>query len=214
MTRLTECEVGALPQAWEKIGVHISNDHCVIGDVILRFSAEKSGFISWTFDRSDSSTSDAAVVHTLIDGIPTHLERDRKDPGESSLLGPATILGIDHVVVMTNNLERTCGEVERVLSVACARERDAGNSVRQAFHKLDNTIIEVVTSPNVVHEHAHLWGLVISVDDIDAWCSSVGEHVAGAPRAAVQPGRRISTVRESVGLGIAVAVMTPHVRKR
>jgi hypothetical protein len=43
------------------------------------------------------------------------------------------------------------------------------------------------------------------VDDVDV----VRAHV-GPAKAAVQPGRRIATVREGAGLGLPVALITPR----
>ena len=55
---------------------------------------------------------------------------------------------------------------------------------------------------------ATFWGLVINVDDLDAACDRIGEGRISAPKAAVQPGRRIATVSADVGLGLPVALMT------
>jgi hypothetical protein len=46
------------------------------------------------------------------------------------------------------------------------------------------------------------------VDDVDG----LDPELVGAPKGAVQPGRRIATVRPEAGLGTAVAFMTPRVR--
>jgi hypothetical protein len=46
------------------------------------------------------------------------------------------------------------------------------------------------------------------VPDIAATAAALG-HLLGAPRDAVQPGRRIATLRREAGLGPAVAFMTP-----
>ena len=43
--------------------------------------------------------------------------------------------------------------------------------------------------------------------DLDALATRLGDDL-GAPRDAVQPGRRIATVRESAGLGLPLAFMT------
>jgi len=51
--------------------------------------------------------------------------------------------------------------------------------------------------------------VVLIVDDLDAACDLIGRDRISAPKDAVQPGRRIATVRADVGLGLPVALMTP-----
>ena len=46
------------------------------------------------------------------------------------------------------------------------------------------------------------------MEDLEAAAAHLGEHV-GRIKDAVQPGRRIATVRDSAGLGLPVALMTP-----
>jgi hypothetical protein len=52
-------------------------------------------------------------------------------------------------------------------------------------------------------------GLVISVADLDDAAARLGPWL-GAPRDAVQPGRRIATVAPEAGLSVALALMTPR----
>ena len=52
------------------------------------------------------------------------------------------------------------------------------------------------------------WGVVLIVDDLDAAFALIGPDRMSAPKDAVQPGRRIATVRDDVGLGLPVALMT------
>jgi hypothetical protein len=54
-----------------------------------------------------------------------------------------------------------------------------------------------------------MWGVTVSVADLDACGRELGP-LLGAPRDAVQPGRRIATVRPEAGLPIALAFMTPR----
>jgi hypothetical protein len=57
---------------------------------------------------------------------------------------------------------------------------------------------------------AAFWGLTLVSADLDATRAALGDELIGAPRDAVQAGRRIATVRRSAGLGTAVAVMSPR----
>jgi hypothetical protein len=51
------------------------------------------------------------------------------------------------------------------------------------------------------------WGLALLVDDLDRVAERMAPHV-GEPRAAVQPGRRIATVRRSAGLTVPLALIS------
>ncbi len=58
---------------------------------------------------------------------------------------------------------------------------------------------------------ATLWGLTHVVADIDATADLLGERV-GRVKDAVQPGRRIATLRHrELGMSVNTAVITPHV---
>ena len=50
--------------------------------------------------------------------------------------------------------------------------------------------------------------MVLIVDDLDAAYELIGSDRISPPKDAVQPGRRIATVRADVGLGLPVAPMT------
>jgi hypothetical protein len=84
--------------------------------------------------------------------------------------------------------------------------------VRQAFFNLATTILEVgeVQEPEAP---ARFWGLTIVVEDLAAALARLGP-LLGTPREAVQPGRRIATMRRDARLGLAVALITPRVRTR
>ena len=114
---------------------------------------------------------------------------------------------IDHVVVMTNNLERTCEAVTEVTGCPLKRVREVGE-IRQGFHRVGEggVILEVVERADV--SRTSLWGLVIATPSFDDLVQAAGDLVS-EPKDAVQPGRRISTVKAKAGLGIPVALMTP-----
>lgn len=214
--RLIECIVGGDANAWSRIGVQCRSaedvvldqglSFCHIEGVAICIDEHASGLSSCTFGDTSSALESSDV---LVDGLSVRLATSQ----ECDAVGAnPDFLGIDHVVITTDDLTRTSTAIEHMLGVRCARVRDAGNSVTQSFHKFDNTILELVSGPQVTHAGARWWGFVLTVGDIDAWYTSVGEDVASVPRDAVQPGRRISTIRNSVGLGIPVAVMSPHIR--
>ena len=86
---------------------------------------------------------------------------------------------------------------------------------RQAFFRLGEVILEVVQEPEEAvskaggtDRPAFFWGLALIAPDLDATVARLGEHVSEI-RTAVQPGRRIATLRRSAGIGLPVALMTP-----
>ena len=72
-------------------------------------------------------------------------------------------------------------------------------------------MIEVVESPKVTSSVSGFGGLVINVADLDGLCERLGEGIVSPAKDAVQPGRRIASVRQPVGLGMAVALMSPPI---
>ena len=82
-----------------------------------------------------------------------------------------------------------------------------GPGTPMAFHRLGPLVLEVVGGG----ERPALWGLVVVVADLDACARELGP-LLGDVRAAVQPGRRIATVRPEAGVPVALALMTPQPR--
>jgi hypothetical protein len=82
-------------------------------------------------------------------------------------------------------------------------EPTPGGAPRQAFFRLAEVILEVVEVPPGSHEErkpdapSRFWGLAFGVDDLDG-CAD-----------AVQPGRRIASLRREDCLRPGIAFMTP-----
>ena len=104
-------------------------------------------------------------------------------------------------------------------STATARSSliEAGGDLRRrrddlhspmAFVRFGPSLVEVVQS-DPTHP-TRIWGLVAVVEDF----SELPADLIGEPRNAVQPGRRIVTVRPEAGLETAVAFMTPRATGR
>src|SRR4029453_7983580 len=89
------------------------------------------------------------------------------------------------------------------------RVRELGDA-RQGFHRIGRggVIVEVVDRAEVADDPAAFWGVVINVSDLDAATALIGPDLVGAAKDAVQPGRRIATVRSEAGLGLPVALMS------
>lgn len=212
MTAITELSLAADPGAWRAIGLELdAGGRAVIGGVALRVVEAgpdgEVGITGWAV----AGAPDESVA--AVDGIPTaHADPPaRSAPDDQPRLRP---VGIDHVVVATGSLERTCGEIERLLGAPLKRVREAGGGVRQGFHRLGEVIVEVVDlggagDAGVVGEGAQLWGLVLNVEDLHDVAARCGPDVLSSPKPAVQPGRFIASFRAEAGLGTRLALMTP-----
>jgi hypothetical protein len=199
--RLAELTLGSRTAAWEQVGFAVRDGAIALGSTLLRPVGEGDGLLSWTL---------TGLMDDSFDGLPTTIDGAPPAP-------PARVahrngaVSIDHVVVRTPSLDRTVAALERA-GLALRRTRDAGGGVRQGFMWVGDVILELVEAPGGDPDApAGFWGLVVVVDDMERAARAAGDAL-GEPREAVQPGRRIATVRPEAGLGVPLALMTPHVR--
>ncbi len=144
---------------------------------------------------------------TSIDGLVTEAVDAMRPVYADHELGA---IGLDHVVVLTGRLERTSDAIAAATGCELRRVRELG-TMRQGFHRIGagGLIVEIVERGELGDDPARFWGIVLNVEDLDAACARLGDELIGAPKDAVQPGRRIATVRDAAGLGLPVALMTP-----
>lgn len=214
MTRLVALEIGGETTPWTSIGVPVADGIGRVADVELRFVGGPPGISGWVF-AVDTLQGEPVrgEVHTDVCGIPTTIVPGTGRPAAGpSPFGATVAVALDHVVVNTADPEAFRGAVTDVLGLELRRVRPIGNGREQWFFKPENTVIEVVTSPDMPAGPARLWGAVASVEDVDVLASTLGDGLVSTPKQAVQPGRRIATVREAAGLGVPFALMTPHQR--
>ena len=208
-TSIDELMVGDAPEAWEALGFAVNGETCVVGDVRIRLAGigAGKGLVGWSLrDFGDGQ----------LDGLPT-ANSDRPAPGERErVVHPNGVTGLDHVVAISSGLDRTVAALEAAgLDLRRIREEPTpAGAPRQAFFRLGAVILEVVQAPQEAIERtgedrpAFFWGLAFVTPDLDATVASLGDR-AGEIRPAVQPGRRIATLRRSAGLSVPVALMTP-----
>ena len=194
--------VGGPCERWERLGLTVVDGHVPLFGTGIRIDpAAEPGLVGWSLSGVDDlSTTD-------IDGLATEVV----DPAPPVLVDhPNGAIGLDHVVVTTNALERTCAAIEAATGAPLRRVREVGE-IRQGFHRLGGggLIVEVVERAGLPDAPAWFWGLVINVEDLDHAAARIGPDGIGAVSDAVQPGRRIATVRSELGLGVPVALMTP-----
>jgi catechol 2,3-dioxygenase-like lactoylglutathione lyase family enzyme len=126
------------------------------------------------------------------------------------------VVSIDHIVVITPDLDRTTAVLrEAGFDLRGVREgATPGGSRRQAFFRAGDLILELVEAPagtRIASDPAgiaRLWGISFLVEELEPTAAALG-GLLGEPRDAVQPGRRIATLRRDAGLGPAIAFMTP-----
>jgi hypothetical protein len=210
-------------EPWTALGFDIRNGGLSLGGVRVEFlPGRERGIVSWGLEGVSPQ------VPSSIDGLATEGVLPAQPEGvlpaqpESVLLAtegllpaqpvpaaqPNGALGIDHVVVTTPDFDRTARALEQA-GLGLRRVRD-GERGRQGFRRLGPAILELVEvgAPDRSGP-ARFWGLVVIVSDLEALAERLGDHL-GRPRAAVQPGRRIATLRPSAGIGPALAFMTPE----
>jgi hypothetical protein len=191
--------VGGAVEPWQRLGLVVHEGLIPLFGTGIRIVADaEPGIVGWAL-------SGLVDAETEIDGLPTAAVA----PGPPVFVEhPAGAIGLDHVVVTTDSLERTCQAIEAATGAPLRRVREVG-AMRQGFHRMGGLILEVVERAGLPEGPASFWGLVLNVEDLDATVARLGADLIGAPGPAVQPGRSIATVKESAGLGLPVALMTP-----
>jgi hypothetical protein len=196
---------------WTALGFAVADDHCQIGEVRLRFAGAQpgAGIAGWSLRN---------VASTQLDGLPTTVsQRPCAAPAPAH---PNGVFALDHVVAMSPALERSVAALQAAgLDLRRIRDQPTpAGAPRQAFFRLGAEILELVQEPDEVlarvgraDRPARFWGLALLVEDLDRTVAGLGAH-AGEVRAAVQPGRRIATVRRSAGLAVPVALMSAEQR--
>jgi glyoxalase-like protein len=203
---IDELVIADEPEAWAAAGFRVDGDTIEVGTIRLHLAGrgDRRGIASWSI--RDATTTD-------LDGLDTSLS-DR--PPAAGAPHPNGTTAIDHVVVLSPDLDRTVAALEGAgLDYRRLREGPTpGGSTRQAFFRMGETILEVVGAPDGTKiaadpsGPARLWGISFLAPDLDATAAALGP-LLGEPREAVQPGRRIATVRREAGLGPAIAFMSP-----
>lgn len=200
-------EVADTADSWTAAGFTVDPDGvCRIGGVRVRLVGRDrgKGIVGWSLR---GLPSDAP-----LDGIPT----TRSDtPATTPAEHANGAISIDHVVLLSPDLNRTVASLAAV-DVHPRRERDGqlgGRPMRQIFFRLGEVILEVVGSPETTGDGpSTLWGLTFVAQDIDATAAYFGDRTAPI-KPAVQPGRRITTLRhQEFGMSVRTAMISPHVR--
>lgn len=216
--RLVGLEVGDEPSAWRRAGFTVVEDRITVGGVTLRLSGAGDG-------RGLRSASLEPPVAGDVDGLPlvaadpgvgaeprVGVEPGVGADGDASD-GPAHdngVVAVDHVVVASGDVERTTAALATHgltprRTVVGARG-DGDDEVVYRFFLLGTCVLELVGPAHGGGGPARFTGLAFTTERID----ELGE-LAGTPRDAVQPGRRIATLRgRDLGISVPTAFLTPR----
>jgi hypothetical protein len=204
--RITDVEVGDSPEVWERAGFSVDADAvCRVGGVRIRLVGPGggTGIVGWSL-----SGLPPDHVRRDLDGIPTTRSGVIVAAPAQHANGVTTI---DHIVLLSPDLGRT---VESLATVGATprRQRDAqldGRPIRQIFFRFAEVILEVVGSAETASDGpSTLWGITYNVANIDATAAHFGDRTTPVKQA-VQPGRRITTLRHhELGMSVRSAMIS------
>jgi len=216
MRRMSKVTIDAIeiadpPDAWEAAGFTVDDDGtCVTGHVRLRLVGGDDGrkrILSWSLREVPEGTES-------IDGLPTTAS---DTPFPEPVTHKNGIELIDHLVISSPNVDRTIAALNDAgVPTSRTRQIDAeqyGFAARQTFFRLGEVILELIGPDEPQGDGpAAFFGLAYTVSDIDALPALYGERL-GTIKDAVQPGRRITTLRhKEFGMSVATAFMSPEPR--
>jgi hypothetical protein len=194
---LVALDVGGDVAAWTEAGFAVDDSGLRVGTVELRIVPATEGIATWALE---------GVAIASIDGLDLRPPM----PGDDApaVEHPNGATQIDHLVVTTPDLDRTTAALERS-GIHPRRTREAG-SMEQRFFRIGEPVLELVGPPQPSGSGpATFWGLALTVADLDAAAGLLGDRL-GPIKDAVQPGRRIATLRHrELGLPCPVAFMSP-----
>jgi hypothetical protein len=193
------------PELWGELGFRVEDDSCQIGTVRVRLDSRAGKRIaSWSL---------GGIETDELDGLVTTVSAS--EPREGAAPHPNGVVGIDHVVAFSPDLDRTVAALDAAgLDLRRIREEPTpAGAPRQAFFRLGELILECVQLPDSPDldrsRNARLWGLAVCTADMDATAAYLGDRL-GEPRPAVQEGRTIATLRRDAGSTVPLAFMTPR----
>lgn len=201
--QLQSVVIGDEADAWAEAGFEIVDGATRVGSTTLSFTPDHG----------------PGIHRALVAGIAEPVDGMAFGPGperhSSATAHPNRVTAFDHLVAMSPDMDRTTAALtEAGLEHRRTRTFEAGGGVRrQAFFWLGDVILELVGDDAVRGEGpAVLWGLALTCDDLDTAADHLGDAL-GSIKPAVQPGRRIATIRtKDLGISVPIALMSPHPR--
>lgn len=193
MTAACELVIADAPAAWAALGFAPSADGVVVlGPLAIRLAGREAGegIVALTVTGDVARAPDGLALRgggVVPEGAPAH---------------PNSAFAVDHVVVFTDDRDRTADALAAAGGDVRRRGGPPALPVPMAFVRFGALIVEVAQGEGP----ARFWGLTVTVGDLAAAARLAG----AAPREAIQPGRRILTVPRSAGLSVALALISPR----
>jgi hypothetical protein len=189
MTVLASVTVGDPVEVWSGLGFALRGDRVRVGGIELCLGAASGAGLSKV-----TAVGEGAAT---IDGLAFGWTPYGSPPGDAH---PNGVVALDHVVVVSDDLERTTTALQGAgFELRRMRER-----ARQAFLLAGPCLLEVTESAEA--SAPAFWGLAFA-GDLGALAAGAGALVSD-PRDAVQPGRRIATLRRAAGSSVPVAFLS------
>lgn len=201
--RLIGLTVGDRPDAWRSLGFRVTDDRLTVGGVTIHLAGDDGprGLLAWSLDPPTTQAVDGLAPRPAPAPVPV-------------VAHPNGVTAVDHVVAGTPHVDRTLAALAGI-DLHPRRRVDGirGGDRTYAFLLLDTCVLEVIGprahDPTRTPAPAALVGLAFVADHLDDVTALNG--VAGEPRDAVQPGRRIVTLRShDHDVSVPVAVLTPR----
>lgn len=192
--------IGDEPSSWESAGFTTVGRLLQLGQTTVSLGRERNG--------------GGRIRALSIDGITRELGGIRTRPADARVQHsphPNHVTGLDHIVVMSRDVEGTTADLEAAgLEVRRTRLTDDGGT-KQVFFWLGDVILELVgPADSTASGPAVVWGLALTCADLGAAAVLLGPAL-GPVKDAVQPGRRIATLRtKDLGISTSIALMSPH----
>jgi ABC-type Zn2+ transport system substrate-binding protein/surface adhesin len=227
MAHVLELLTGDTSASWRAAGFTVTDDTCTVGHlgIILAGPDVGKGIVAWTVSGLDVAPGTGQIdgLHTTFTAEPldghTHHEHTRHghtdhiEGHDHHVVHPNGVTSIDHVVVLSPDIDRTVGAFAAV-GLAPRRERHTdsyGAPMRQVFFRAGEVIVELVGPDEPMGDGpAGFFGLAYTVVDLEATAELLGDRLSSV-KDAVQPGRRIATLRtRALGMRVATAFMSPE----
>ena len=110
-------------------------------------------------------------------------------------------------MIVSSSLDRTAAAFLRAgVELKRIRESERG---RMGFRRIGPAVLEVVQRDELESDESRFWGLAVVVISLDELAEMLGDRL-GPIKQAVQPGRRIATLRSEVGITAPLAFMSPE----
>jgi hypothetical protein len=165
------------------------------------------GIVGWMWGTDDIVNNSEAFAGFLpgvwTGAVETHADSLSRRAKLEQLCGPNqnTVDYLEHIVVMTPSLEDAIAAHQKI-GLPCKRIREAGGGVRQAFFKLEQTVLEIVGPGRGMPQ---VWGLAFMCKNIRRAVdlARAGGMEATEPKAAIQGGKIARIVAPLDGVAVA-----------